>query len=60
VYSPRIQALLDKAEECDRKEYSVTYPDVRRTFIELAEQARAMARQLKLLNLKTNSTRHLT
>jgi hypothetical protein len=47
--SPRIEALLYKAQECDRKASSAGYADVRRAFMDLAEQARAMARQLKAM-----------
>jgi hypothetical protein len=49
-YSPRIQVLMAKAEELDRKAYAAAYADVRRTYMQLAEQARGMARQLKALD----------
>jgi hypothetical protein len=49
VFSPRVESLMAKAKEYDRKSYFANYADLRRTYMDLAEQARAMARQLKAI-----------
>ena len=42
-----VQDLADKAEECDRKALLAKCVELRDTFIDLAEQYRALARKVK-------------
>jgi hypothetical protein len=39
--------LLKKAEECDRKALFAKWPELRDTFMDLAEEYRALARKAK-------------
>jgi hypothetical protein len=43
--SPRVQALLPRARECERKALDASLPDVREVYRQLARQWRQLARQ---------------
>jgi hypothetical protein len=43
----RLQDLLDRAAECDRKALFAKWADLRDTFIDLAEEYRILARKVK-------------
>ena len=49
INSPRVQALLKRAEECDRKAELAQGVDVRGRFMDFAWQWRNLARQVQEL-----------
>ena len=55
VNSPRVQALLDRAEECDRKAELAQGVDVRGRFMDFAWQWRNLARQVQELEWEARS-----
>jgi hypothetical protein len=52
----QVQDLLRRAEECDRKALFAKWAELRNTFMDLAEEYRALARKAKALQQDPDST----